>query len=304
MLLGYSYILLAAIGWGLSATWARYLIVNEYATPLLLSQSRVMFAWLILAAFTAFWNRRSFRISPKDIPRFLVLGIVGIAGANYFLYHAIGSMNAALADLIQFTAPIIVVVWMWAMRQEGLSKAKLSALMLSVIGCALALNVTSLHTSQPLSAVASAGLSALCFATVLILGKAVSRKYSVLTYLNYALLSATMFWLVVVPPLTTTQQVTDPTKLLILVIFSVTSILLPYTFFFLGLARVPASRAGIVSTFEPVVVAIGSWLFLSEALAGVQILGIVLVCAAIIIVELSTGRGDETAQAESSQVPK
>lgn len=304
MLLGYSYILLAAIGWGLSATWARYLIVNEYATPLLLSQTRVMFAWLILALFTALYDRTSFRISGKDVPRFLLLGIVGIAGANYFLYHAIGSMNAALADLIQFTAPIIVVVWMWATRQEGLSKAKLSALMLSVVGCALALNVTSLHTSQPLSAVVSAGLSAVCFATVLILGKAVSRKYNVLTYLNYALLSATVFWLIVVSPQSTLEQVSDPQKLLTLIIFSVTSILLPYTFFFLGLARVPASRAGIVSTFEPVVVAIGSWLFLSEALAGIQILGIVLVCAAIIIVELSTGRGDVPAQSKSSEVPK
>src|SRR5690606_19374374 len=121
-----------------------------------------------------------------------------------------------------------------------------------------------------------------------ILGKSISAKYSLVTYLNYALLSATVFWLMVVPPWKLVAQVQNPIHLLTLVVFAVTSILLPYTFFFLGLQRVPASRASIVSTFEPVVVALASWIFLSAHLMSVQLVGILLVCFAIVLVETTS----------------
>jgi len=288
MILGYAFIIAAAICWGLSATWARHLITTRQADAVLLSQTRVCFAWLILALGIAACARRRFAVRKSDLPYFAILGLVGIAGANFFLYRAIAEMNAALADLIQFTAPILVVLWMWIRGRESLDNPKLIALGLSTAGCALALGTTGTSVSAPTGAVASAALSAICFATVLILGKELSGRHHILTYLNYSLLAATLFWLIISPPWSLAGQIQSISRLAILVLFSVTSILLPYLFFFSGLKRIPASRASIVSTFEPVVVAIGSWLFLAESLAGSQIVGILLVCTAIVLVELTT----------------
>jgi len=288
MILGYTLIIAAAVCWGLSATWARHLITTGHADAVLLSQTRVCFAWLILAVGIASIAPRRFLVQKSDLPYFAILGLVGIAGANFFLYRAIAEMNAALADLIQFTAPILVVLWMWIRRRELLDQPKLVALGLSTAGCALALGITGAPVSAPTGAVASAALSAICFATVLILGKELSGRHHILTYLNYSLLAATLFWLIISPPWSLANQIKSPSHLAILVLFSVTSILLPYLFFFSGLKRVPASRASIVSTFEPVVVAIGSWLFLAEPLAGSQVVGVLLVCAAIVLIELTT----------------
>lgn len=288
MALGYSLIALAAICWGLSATWARHLITSGQTDASQLSQTRVFFAWVILVIGIAMFNRKLFRIPLRDLPRFAVLGIIGMAGANFFLYWAISHMNAALADLIQFMAPAIVVVWMWARKLEPLDKPKVTALAMSLVGCALALGVTGSVGTIPPLAVASACASAVCFASVMILGKKISASYSMPTYLNYALLSASLFWFIATPSTRFVNAFSDVGLLATLVVFAVTSILLPYSAFFLGLQRVPASRAGIVSTLEPVVVALGSWVFLSEGLTATQVVGMGLVVAAIILIETTS----------------
>lgn len=288
MIIGYSFILAAAVCWGLSATWARHLITTGQVDAALLSQTRVSFAWAILALGMAVFARKQFRVPLRELPYFAVLGLVGIAGANFFLYHAIGQMNAALADLIQFTAPVLVVLWMWMRRQEPLDRPKLVALALSIAGCTLALGVVGTPIIAPAAGVVSAAISAICFATVLVLGKTISARHSLLTYLNYSLLFAGLFWLIINPPWQLAGHMATPSAAGLLVLFSITSILLPYLFFFAGLQRVPASRASIVSTFEPVVVAIGSWIFLRESLGALQIVGILLVCSAIILIEVTS----------------
>lgn len=234
MVTGYTFILCAALCWGVSATWARHLILTEQADALLLSQSRVFFAWVFLALGLVIFQRQAFAVVPRALLSFAVLG-VGMAGANYFLYKAIGEMNAALADLIQFTAPILVVVWMWVRQLEPLGKYKVIALVLSLIGCAGALGVTDLKIKAPGGALASAFASAVCFASVLILGKAVSANYNVFTYLNYALLGATLFWFFITPPWSMADRIGNWNSLILLFSFGVTSILVPYLFFFAGL---------------------------------------------------------------------
>lgn len=293
MILGYTLILAATIGWGLSATWARYLITTGQADTVLLSQTRVTFAWAILALIILARRREAFKVPASHLPRFAILGIVGIAGANFFLYHAISQMNAALADLLQYLAPVMVVIWMWLRKLEPLDRPKLVALALSLCGCALALGLTHQALHAPLGGVISGVLSALCFATVLILGKRLSGEHHLLTYLHYSLLCAAIFWVFVHPPWSLADRIDGLRHLGTLILFSIGSILIPYLCFFAGLSRVPASRAGIVSTFEPVVVAIGSWVFLNETLSVSQWFGVVLVVAAIVIVELTSGRTRE-----------
>lgn len=58
MVTGYTFILCAALCWGVSATWARHLILTEQADALLLSQSRVFFAWVFLALGLVIFNAK------------------------------------------------------------------------------------------------------------------------------------------------------------------------------------------------------------------------------------------------------
>lgn len=292
MLVGYFYILAAAVFWGSAVVFSKYLGTIVTADALLLSQARVTFAWIILMTFMVTARRGQLVINYSDLWRFGLLGVIGFAGANFLLYYSFKGMDVAVADLIQFTAPAIVVAWMAILGKERLDPPKLVALVLSLIGCGLALGV--LDAEWRIAAPVyfySAAASALCYAFLLIWGKSLSGRYSMLTFLHYALLGATLFWCTIVPPWDfVSQLIAAPARAGMLVGFGIMSVLAPYICFFTGLKRISASRAGIVSTFEPVVVAIGGALFLGEHLGLWQLIGIGLVLAAIILLELTSGK--------------
>lgn len=286
MLLGYLYIILAASLWGTSAVVAKKLFSAGQADALLISQSRATFAWLIIATALVIIRPRLLVVRPADLWRFLILGVVGVCGGNYFLYYAIGGMDTAVADLIQFTAPAMVVLWMWQRGHESLDRAKLIALILSLAGCGLALGAFGKSWQAPSLFAASAFASALCYAFLLIWGKKISARYETFTYLHYALLGAALFWAVVVPPEKFLSVLTDTRRLVTMAGFGLLSVAAPYMFFFMGLKRLPASRAGIASTFEPVFITLAAAVFLGEHLQPLQLAGVGLVVAAIVILEI------------------
>jgi drug/metabolite transporter, DME family len=288
MFLGYALILLAALGWGSSAIMAKYLANHNMADAVLLSQTRVTFSWIVLFLILIVSKPSLLKIGASDIWRFAVLGIIGMAGANFLLYYAIGRMNPALADLLQFTAPVMVAVYLAMMGRESMDRPKAFALILSLIGCALALEAFHGGGNIPLMPAAAAMGSAFCYAFLVVFGKGLTARYPTWTFLHYSLMIASLFWICLVSPARTLAQLSDPKLLFITMGFAMTSILIPYTLFFTGLKRVSASRAGIVSTFEPVVIAVGASLFLGEKLGPLQIVGVVLVLVAIVLVELTS----------------
>lgn len=292
MILGYTFILLGAVCWGAAGVIAKYWSGKGMGDALLLSQTRVSFSWLVLFTALLLFGRQHLKISLRNFWRFALLGIIGMAGANYLLYFAIGRMNVALADLIQFSAPLLVAIYLAARGVEKMDVPKGIALLLSLFGSGLALGALSGPLDMPAIAVASAVASAFCYAFLLVFGKGLTRQYSIWTYLHYALLTATLFWLCVRPPHLLPHLAT-PWNAARLFGFAMLSLLTPYILFFSGLKRVPASRAGIVSTFEPVVMAVGSWLVLGDALRPAQVVGVALVLTAIVVVEATSSRASD-----------
>lgn len=282
--LGVAAVLGAATCWGGSAVWAKSWLNAGLVDVLALSQARVTVSWLLILAYLALRSRRSFVVHARDTWRFLLAGLSGMAGANYLLYDSLRFIEAAVADTIQFTAPALVMLWFALTREESLTRRRVIALALSFAGCALALN---LHATRELPAFRGAGtalLSALCYATLLVVGKGLAQRYRSLTYLHYCLLTAALFWCAFQAPWTLAISAWQAGTLPFLLAFAVTSALLPYSMLFAGLRRIPATSAGIVSTWEPVVIAIGAWVTLGESLGVVQVSGIVLVLAAILLV--------------------
>ena len=286
MFLGYSLILVAASFWGLSAVVAKVLFRGNYSVdPLLISQARVTFGWLILLVWLLVRDRSRLRISLRDFWRFVPHGVIGFAGANFLLYYAVEGMTVAIADLIQCSAPVLVALWMWLRGFEPMDRPKTIALVLAIAGCALALGAFEQTGSLPPIRVASAVISLLCYAFLIVWGKHLSRRYSTATLLHFGLLSAAVFWCFVSPPWRFVHAAVTGPGLPVLAGFSAMSVLIPYGCFFYALKVVPASRASIVGTWEPVMITISAWAILGERMSVLQMVGMVLVIAAIATVE-------------------
>ena len=76
--------------------------------------------------------------------------------------------------------------------------------------------------------------------------------------------------------------------------------LVPYSFYFAGLKYLEPTRAVIVSCLEPVFAIVIAAAVLGEFIRPMQVLGIVVVLAAIVLAQLPNTRSSRTARVVST----
>jgi len=256
--------------------------------PLILSQSRTTFSFVILfLALLLFRGRKSLRLPAHDLIRMFVLGILGVAASNYLYYLAIQRTNVATAIILQYTAPVWVLLYMIARKLQKPTVQRVAAVALAISGIALVIGIFGaggfrLDAIGVLAALAAA----FSFAFYNIGGHTILARYDRWTVLLYVILGASSFWLIVNPPWKIMAAHYSSSQWLFLLAFSLISVLAPFSFYFAGLQHLEPTRAIIVSCLEPVFSIIIAAIALGELMRPVQMLGILLVLVAIVIVQL------------------
>jgi len=301
---GYLFIAIATFFWGLAAVMGRAVFTHRihfgglyiaYIDPLTLAQSRATFSLLLL--FPILWMKQpaTLRIRSRDLLQFFLLGILGLAASNFFYYFAIQKTTVATAIVLQYVAPVWVLLYMLARRLQQPTAQRIFGVALAVIGCGVAVGLISARSGFPW-----VGLSGAHFSTVGVLaaeGAAVSfafynvyaqhliQKYDRWTVLLYALLGAAVFWQFVNPPWKIAAQHYSGGQWLFLLIFAIASMLVPFSFYFAGLQHLDPTRAVVTACLEPVWAIALTALMLGELVSPMQVVGILLVLTATILVQ-------------------
>jgi len=283
---GYFYVLGAAIFWGGSATAAKFLL-NANVDTINIVQARVTFTALLLFPFLLIFRRKELRVSPRDVWKFLLLGIAGVAGSNFMYYFTIKESTVATGILIQYTAPLLVMLYAAWSGEEKPTTTKILAATISLTGCFLAVGAYNAQVFKISSLGLTTGLlSSICFAFLSLYTRSLLKQFPFWTVTFYAIVGASVFWLVVRPPWMLFTRESAPYPLLPLFLLAIVSILIPHSLYFSGLRLVLPSRAIITSTLEPVVAISTAALFLGEYLSSIQVFGAVLVIAAVMILQI------------------
>jgi len=284
---GYLLIIIAVLFWGGSASLAKIFFSGNFDT-LVLTQTRVTFSLVIMAFYFLLKERAVFRIQKKDILLFVMTGVLGLAVTNYSYYYTVKYSTVATAILIQYTAPVIVMVYMVLVsKEEGWNRIKIFALLLSLIGCYCAVSGDGFATFQLQGWTMISGIaSALGFALLIVMTKHFSKSYSAKTTLIYLLFFASLFWLFISTP---SEIIAKDFSLITwgkFFFFAIISLLIPNFCFTASAKHLDASTAGIVSTLEPVIAVIVAFFALGETLTTIQMLGGVFVVAAVLLLEI------------------
>lgn len=287
---GYFFVLGAITFWGISATIARSLFARS-VDPLVLVQMRMTLSCIILCLILAIVKRDRFKVKPRDLYRFALLGIAGMAGSNFFYYFAIQQTNVATAILLQYLAPLFVLLYAAISREETVGPVKAIAGAVSLAGCFVAVTGTDLSILTINRPGLLAGLGAACswgFTNVWL--RRLLRSYDNWTCLLYAFISGSLFWLLINPPWAIVASKYSASTWSLFLGFAVISVLIPHSLYFLGLRYLTASRAIITATAEPIIAITSAYLLLGETLSWIQALGAVLVLSAIAVLQLSRER--------------
>ena len=264
--------------------------------PLILSQTRTTFSLLVLLALlvgSKGWQR--IKLPARDLAYCFMLGAFGVAISNYFYYVAIQRTNVATAIIVQYTAPVWVLLYVVARGQQKLSLQKVGAVALAVTGIALVINVFSQGSALRLDAygLGAALLASFSFAFYNVAGHRILVCYDRWRVLVWTLAAASACWLVVNPPWKIAAAHYAPMQWLFLFVFSMISVLGAFSLYFLGLQHLEPTRAIIASCLEPVFSILLAALLLGEVLRPIQTVGIVFVLGAIVIVQHPGGNSVE-----------
>ena len=264
--------------------------------PLILAQSRTTVALLILAPILLLRRRESLRLRATHLLQFFLLGILGLAASNYFYYLAIEKTTVATAIVLQYVAPVWVLLYMLLRRLQRPTLLRISGVVLAVLGCAFAVGEIATRSTFPWLGVSglrinSVGLvaaetAAVSFAFYNVYGQHLLQVYHRWTVLVYSLFGAAVFWLVVNPPWKIAAQHYNGAQWLFMVLFSVTSMLIPFSFYFAGLQYLDPTRAIVTACLEPVWAILLTAMIVGELVAPIQVAGIVVVLTATILIQL------------------
>ena len=118
--IGIFLVLTAAISWGVSGSVAQYLFTEKRFSTGWLVSIRLLTSGVILLSYLGLtknkdiWNIWKRRASVGNI---LIFGLLGMAGVQFTYFAAIETSNAATATLLQYLAPVLIILYIALKRR-------------------------------------------------------------------------------------------------------------------------------------------------------------------------------------------
>jgi drug/metabolite transporter (DMT)-like permease len=301
---GYALVVLAAASWAVGGVIAKWLFsplddatsawpvppVGVGIDPATLSGTRALLAAVILALYLAVANRKAFRVSRRYLPFLGLFGIAALAMVHFAYFQAISHTNVATAILLEYLAPVIVLIIAVVFLGEPFTWSLPVGVALSVLGLALVVGAVGADTLAVSQQGIAWGLAAAgFFAAYSLMGDWASGRIGSWTLLVYGLIFAALFWLLYLGPERVFAALREPTTLVAVTVIAVVSTIIPFGAFLAALRYIDPTRALVTSTLEPVIAGAAAFMLLGESFAATQLLGAALVIVAIVVVQRPAG---------------
>ncbi len=289
--LGMGLALLGALLWGLSGTCVQFLENQRHVNMEWLVTVRLFVAGCINVAWVLARHHLSdltkIFFQPRDLGKFIIFSLLGVSLCQYTYFRAIAVAGVGLATVIQYTAPTLIIIYLFLRYRKIPNQAEVLAVVLAFIGtlCIVfqgqpdlaSLNGPVLfwglisaasigvYTLQPVSLLAKYGTGPV-LGLAMVLGGLVAK-------LVWFDAPSNMIW----------DAWTWAALFGIVVLGTVVS----FNAFMEGIRRVGPVRGVILSSLEPISAALFGWALLGNQLTSWDLAGFVLIVMTVLILGLA-----------------
>ena len=237
----YLSILLAAALWGIIGLWNRRLMAGGLS-PTGIVTVRNFGGCVLLCAVFAVKDRSVFRVKREHLKYFFGTGIISVVLFTICYFSCQQICSLAVASILLYTAPSFVVVLSALLWREPIHLRKISALLLTLVGCSMVCGLFAGKITVTLTGLLLGLGSGFFYALYSIFGRYALAHYSSMTVTVWTFLFAGPASLVLLRPADIAAMTGDITMPLTAVCLVVFSTVLPYLFIPTALHKWKAAR--------------------------------------------------------------
>ena len=284
--------LLAVVGaaacWGIAAAVAKDLFASG-VEPIELAQARSYVAAVGFSLLPGAWSG-GLGVDRRSAPVVVGLGL-SIPAVNAVYYLAIQRLAVAVALVLQYSAPVLVVAWT-AVRTRKLPRPLLlGTLVAAVVGVVFVYELPAGDLGSLDGIGLLLGLSAaVFFSAYTLLNESAGERFGPIPAMARAFAVAAAVWLVYQVPRGFPHDLVAPDNVLRVLFIGVGGTLVPFLLFIWGVSKVKSEKAAITATIEPPLAGVIAWVWLGEILSVMQVAGGALILAAVAALQLERTR--------------
>ncbi|WP_181037451.1 EamA family transporter [Arthrobacter sp. ZGTC412] len=290
---GLGIALFSSAVFGLSGSFAKALLETGWS-PGAAVTARLTGAALILAVPAVPALRGRWHQLRDNWLTILLFGLIGVAACQLFYFNAVARLSVGVALLLEYLAPVIIVLWLWAASRKRPRVMTFAGTLLSLAGLVLVLDLTG-AVKIDLVGVFWGMAAAVCLAIYFFITAKENDSLPPIVLASGGLLvGAAIMWLAAATGLLPMAFSTADTKLgpwitpwwVPLAGLVILATVLAYVSGIMAARALGSMVASFVSLTEVLFAVVWAWLLLGELPGAIQLLGGVLIVGGVILVRL------------------
>ncbi|SEJ00941.1 EamA family transporter [Paenibacillus polymyxa] len=283
---GLFLVITGAIFWGISGTVAKKLFqqidVNWLVTTRLLIAGVLLLALqFLIKDRTQIWGVWKNRRTAFQL---VVYGLVGMLSVQYTYMASIQQGNAAVATLLQYLAPIMIIIYLILRKHTVFTRKDLSAIFLAVVGCFFLLTNGSIsQLSVPTIAIVWGILSAIALAFYTLYAIPLLKQYDSLVIVGWAMVIGGFGLSLIHPPWQVDFKTLTLDTYLYLAFVIIFGTMIAFWFYIESLQSLSPKETSFLSSLEPLAAVLTTVFWLKEPFGFFQWVGVICIIGLILL---------------------
>ncbi|WP_121612584.1 DMT family transporter [Mesobacillus foraminis] len=305
---GIFLVITGAVFWGIGGTVAKKLFQQYQVDVDWLVTVRLLIAGILLLALQFFGKDRSQILgvwkTRRTAIQLVIYGLFGMLAVQYTYMASIEHGNAAVATLLQYLAPVMIIVYVCLRKQSVLTRRDLFIVSLALLGCFFLLTNGSLsQLSVPAPAVVLGILSGIALAFYTLYAIPLLKQYDSLVIVGWAMIIGGTALSLIHPPWQIDFSGFTLEAYLSLVFVILFGTMLAFWFYIESLQSLLPKESSLLGSMEPLAAVVTTVFWLKEPFGLFQWAGTACIIGMILLVALQKESSSRRNQHPGNEKP-
>jgi drug/metabolite transporter (DMT)-like permease len=305
---GIFLVITGAAFWGIGGTVAQKLFQQFEMDVDWLVTTRLLIAGILLLAVQFFRKDRSQILdvwkTRKTAIQLILFGLLGMLGVQYTYMASIKYGNAAVATLLQYLAPVMIIVYLIFRKKTVLTRRDLLTVSLALVGCFLLLTNGSIsQLSVPALAIVWGVLSGIALAFYTLYAVPLLKQYDSLVIVGWAMIIGGFALSFIHPPWQMDFNSLPLEASLYLIFVIIFGTMIAFWFYIESLQSLLPKESSLLGSIEPLAAVLTTVFWLKEPFGFFQWMGTACIIGMILLLALNKKSVSTTSTPSKKEEP-